>query len=329
MKFNKAICLLSSCALTFAFNGFEGQDNTLVNGVPAEAPVAAPVEVPFNAPSKIPFNAPFNVPPNAPVNAPFNIPMNNYPHNFIPPAPIKNIPAKSLPPTPEDASASVEPSAPEVPADNNIPPTPEEVPVDNTIPPTPEEVPVDNTIPPTPEEVPVDNTIPPAPEEVPAENTIPPAPEEVPVVNTIPPTPENVLTNILPPPPAPGTYVFPNIPVNVNQEVDDSNTYAYVPNLPPPVIDVAASEAQSVEEVPIVAPGVNGINAVDAQIEAPELVDTTDAVVDEAEGKGGHAGIITVGAGLSAVAAAAGFFLYKKNKRPDGLLSIPSQTYYV
>jgi len=303
MKFNKAICLLSSCALTFAFNGFEGQDNTLVNGVPAEAPVAAPVEVPFNAPSKIPFNAPFNVPPNAPVNAPFNIPMNNYPHNFIPPAPIKNIPAKSLPPTPEDASASVEPSAPEVPADNNIPPTPEEVPVDNTIPPTPEEVPVDNTI--------------------------PPAPEEVPVVNTIPPTPENVLTNILPPPPAPGTYVFPNIPVNVNQEVDDSNTYAYVPNLPPPVIDVAASEAQSVEEVPIVAPGVNGINAVDAQIEAPELVDTTDAVVDEAEGKGGHAGIITVGAGLSAVAAAAGFFLYKKNKRPDGLLSIPSQTYYV
>ena len=308
MRFNKAICILSSCALSYAFLGFGKEEDSSSSEV--ESIVNQPLEVPTEIPSVVPteaqvgeVQAPVAVPAEVQVNAPIVAPIGSDP-NAIPVAQVAGtIPQVTVPQV--DPNSVVLPQVQQANVDPNGN-TYAYIPNPNAVQPAVMVAPV------------VQEAQPVEVQEAQTEVAQEAQPEEVQEAQT---------------------EVAQEAQTEVAQEVQENNDDAAANSSTNEDGDSSSNE----DATPTPIPAVNGgLNVVDAQIEATDVpldAEATDSIetteiaaeggeeaeaIEEAVEESKHSSVVSAGAGIS-VAAFIGFLLLKKSRRPEGVQSIPSQ----
>jgi len=324
MRFNKAICILSSCALSYAFLGFGKEEDSSSSEV--ESIVNQPLEVPTEIPSVVPteaqvgeVQAPVAVPAEVQVNAPIVAPIGSDP-NAIPVAQVAGtIPQVTVPQV--DPNSVVLPQVQQANVDPNGN-TYAYIPNPNAVQPAVMVAPV------------VQEAQPVEVQEAQTEVAQEAQPEEVQEAQTEvaqEAQPEEVQEA--------QTEVAQEAQTEVAQEVQENNDDAAANSSTNEDGDSSSNE----DATPTPIPAVNGgLNVVDAQIEATDVpldAEATDSIetteiaaeggeeaeaIEEAVEESKHSSVVSAGAGIS-VAAFIGFLLLKKSRRPEGVQSIPSQ----
>jgi len=315
MRFNKAICILSSCALSYAFLGFGKEEDSSSSEV--ESIVNQPLEVPTEIPSVVPTEAqvgevqtPVAVPAEVQVNAPIVAPIGSDP-NAIPVAQVAGtIPQVTVPQV--DPNSVVLPQVQQANVDPNGN-TYAYIPNPNAVQPAVMVAPV------------VQEAQPVEVQEAQTEVAQEAQPEEVQEAQT------EVAQEAQP--------EVQEAQTEVAQEAQENNDDAAANSSTNEDGDSSSNE----DATPTPIPAVNGgLNVVDAQIEATDVpldAEATDSIetteiaaeggeeaeaIEEAVEESKHSSVVSAGAGIS-VAAFIGFLLLKKSRRPEGVQSIPSQ----
>ena len=292
MRFNKAICILSSCALSYAFLGFGKEEDSSSSEV--ESIVNQPLEVPTEIPSVVPteaqvgeVQAPVAVPAEVQVNAPIVAPIGSDP-NAIPVAQVAGtIPQVTVPQV--DPNSVVLPQVQQANVDPN------------------------------------GNTY----AYIPNPNAVQPAVMVAPVVQEAQPVEvQEAQTEVAQ---EAQTEVAQEVQENnddaaanssTNEDGDSSSNEDATPTPIPAVnggLNVVDAQIEATD-VPLDAEATDSIETTEIAAEGGEEAEAIEEAVEESK----HSSVVSAGAGIS-VAAFIGFLLLKKSRRPEGVQSIPSQ----